>query len=108
MQLHDNFEWHENKAKKNLKKHSVSFEEAAHVLADEEGDIYHVEEFDDDHSDEEDRYVTTGSHPDDRSIVLRVSWTEVSTKQAKITRIISCRVATTAERTRYAKEIGGN
>jgi uncharacterized protein len=107
MQLHVHFEWDENKAKKNLKKHMVSFEDAAYVLADEEGDVYQIDEFDDDHSDEEDRYVTTASYPDDRSIVLRISWTDASTKRHKITRIISCRPATAAERARYAKEISG-
>jgi uncharacterized DUF497 family protein len=105
MQLHQHFEWDENKAEKNLKKHKVSFEDAAYVLADENADKYHIEEFDEDHSDEEDRYITTGSHPDDRSIILRISWKDASTQRTKITRIISCRAATTAERTRYAKEI---
>ena len=89
MRLHDHFEWEEDKARKNLKKHRVSFDDAALVLADEEGDSFHVEEYDSEHSIEEDRYVTTASHPDDRNIVLIVSWTERSTEDAKITRIIS-------------------
>jgi Ribonuclease toxin, BrnT, of type II toxin-antitoxin system len=63
MMLHDNFEWDENKAAKNLRKHRVSFDDAALVLADEEGDAFHVEEYDDEHSSAEDRYVTTASHP---------------------------------------------
>ena len=36
MRLHENFEWDEAKAEKNLKKHRVSFGDAALVLADDE------------------------------------------------------------------------
>jgi uncharacterized DUF497 family protein len=107
MRLHDNFEWDEDKARKNVRKHGVSFDDAALVLADEEGDSWHVEEYDSEHSSSEDRYVTTASHPTDRSIVLIVAWTDRSTETAKITHIISARAATRAERNRYVKEIGG-
>ena len=60
MILHENFEWDENKAERNLKKHKVAFADAAYVLADEDGDVYHVEEFDEEHSDDEDRYANGG------------------------------------------------
>ena len=105
MMLHDHFEWDEDKAEKNLKKHRVSFDDAAYVLADEEGDVNHIEEYDQAHSSVEDRYLTTASHPDDRSIVLRISWKDASIRQTKITRIISARVATRAESENYANEI---
>ena len=100
--LHENFEWDEDKAQRNLKKHGVSFDDAALVLSDENGDRFHVEEYDPEHSTGEDRYVTTASHPDDRSIVLVIAWTDRSTERAKVTR-----AATAAERRRYAKEISG-
>jgi uncharacterized DUF497 family protein len=108
MRWHREFEWDEAKAQLNLRKHRVSFDDAGRVLGDEEADTYHVEEFDEEHSDEEDRYVTTASHPDDRQIVLRIAWTERAETQAKnpITRILSARLATTRERKTYAKEIG--
>jgi uncharacterized DUF497 family protein len=105
MMFHESFEWDEEKAQRNLKKHGVSFDDAALVLADEQADKFHNEEFDPQHSSGEDRYVTMASHPDDRKIVLLISWTDRSTEHAKITRIISARVATPAERKRYAKEI---
>jgi uncharacterized DUF497 family protein len=105
MLLHENFEWDEDKARRNLKKHGVSFDDAALVLSDDQGDIFHVEEYDRQHSMDEDRYVTTASHPDDRRIVVLIAWTDRSTERAKITRIISARAATPAERRRYAKEI---
>src|SRR5262245_15367495 len=85
MRLHDNFEWDEDKAAKNLKKHGVSFDDAALILSDEDGDTFHVEEYDEDHSNAEERYVTTASHPDDRSIVLVITWTDRSTEDAKVT-----------------------
>src|SRR5262249_48826279 len=98
MMLHDNFEWDEAKAHKNLKKHGVSFDDAALVLSDEDGDTFHVEEYDGEHSTGEDRYVTTASHPDDRSIVLVIAWTDRSTDTARVTRIISARAAKPGER----------
>jgi uncharacterized DUF497 family protein len=107
MRLHDNFEWDEEKAQKNLKKHGISFDDAALVLADQEGETFHVEEYDGEHSSVEDRYVTTASHPDDRGIVLIISWTDRSTEDAKVTRIISARAAKPIERRRYVKEISG-
>src|SRR5205809_1429309 len=107
MMLHENFEWDRDKAKKNLKKRGVSFDDAALVLSDEHGDASHVEEYDGEHSTGEDRYVTTASHPDDRRIVLIIAWTDRSTERARVTRIISARVATPAERKRYVKEISG-
>ncbi len=107
MRLHENFEWDEDKAAKNLKKHGVSFDDAALVLSDEDGDTYHVEEYDSEHSTEEDRYVTTAAHPDDRAIILLIAWTDRSTEHARFTRIISARVATPTDRRKYAKEIGG-
>ena len=106
MRLHENFEWDEDKAEKNFKKHGVSFDDAALVLSDEDGDTFHVEEHDDRHT-EEDRYVTTASYPDDRGIVLVIAWTDRSTEDAKITRIISARAAKPSERKRYVKELSG-
>ena len=105
MQFHENFEWDQGKAAKNLKKHRVSLEDAAYVLSDQEADVYHIEEYDEKHSADEDRYLTTASHPDDRSIVLRIAWADASTRRHKITRIISARAATPAEAAQYAKEI---
>jgi uncharacterized protein len=105
MRLRENFEWDETKSRRNVKKHGASFDDAALVLADEEGDVFHVEEYDGPHSAGEDRYVTTASHPDDRNIVMVIAWTDRSTSRDKVTRIISARAATRAERRRYGEEI---
>lgn len=106
MRLHENFEWDAAKAARNLDKHRVSFDDAARVLADDEGDCYHVEELDQEHSGDEDRYVTTASLPDDRSIVMRIVWTDRSTDEQRLTRIVSARLATSRERKNYGNEIG--
>ncbi len=54
------FEWDEEKARANLKKHGVSFEEASMVFAD----TLSVTISDPLHSDDEDRLVTVGATPD--------------------------------------------
>jgi uncharacterized DUF497 family protein len=89
----------------NLKKHSVSFDDAATVLLDENGEHFHVEEYDDRHSTDEDRWVTTASHPVDRRIVIRVAWSEAIDADGPYTRIISARAATARERKVYEAEI---
>jgi uncharacterized DUF497 family protein len=107
MRRHEDFEWDSEKGRINRRKHRVSFEEGAAVLHDLQADRFHLEEFDDEHDSDEDRYVTFGSHPDDRSIILRIVWTDRSTASRRITRIISARAATKKERRRYAQELGG-
>ena len=44
MRRHGEFEWDPKKAAANYKKHGVTFDDAAVVLGDDEGDVYHVEE----------------------------------------------------------------
>ena len=76
MRYHEFFEWDGEKAETNERKHRVTFEDAAAVLADDEADRYHVERYDDEHSMGEDRYITIASHPARRSVVLSISWTQ--------------------------------
>ena len=105
MRLHERFEWDATKARHNLRNHRVSFDDAATVLADERGSDLHVEEFDAAHSWAEERWITTGSHPADRIIVLRIAWAERADTSGHLTRIISARPATAAERRLYEREI---
>ena len=51
-----NFEWDPIKAKKNWQKHRVSFERAAEVFLDPHA----VSIFDEDHSSDEERWITMG------------------------------------------------
>jgi uncharacterized protein len=105
MRLHWRFEWDRRKAKVNIRNHGVSLDDAATVLAQEDAEMYLIEEYDDEHSDEEDRYRTIGSHPQDRGIILCISWTQRETEEEAVTRIISARAATPSERKRYSREI---
>ena len=50
------FEWDENKNITNIKKHGISFEEAAYVFAD----IDIISLFDEEHSHTEDRWISIG------------------------------------------------
>ncbi len=87
------FEWDKDKAKTNLNKHGVTFEEASSIF----GDPLALTIPDPQHSVEEDRFVTLGeSH---RNRLLVVVYTD---REDKI-RIISARVATRQERKNYEK-----
>jgi uncharacterized DUF497 family protein len=107
MRFHDEFEWDSKKATQNRRDHQITFDFAAEVLADDEGDVYLVEEHDDDHSEREERYTTIGSHPRNRRIVLRITWTERRSGERRITRIISARRASRNERKQYDQQISG-
>lgn len=85
------FEWDPAKASSNLRKHGVSFSEAAASLLDPAA----VTVFDPDYSVAEDRFVTIGLTAADRLIV--VGYTE---RESKI-RIIFARRATARERLDY-------
>lgn len=88
------FEWNENKANENLKKHGVSFDEAKTVF----NDPFSVTIYDPDHSIDEDRYIDIGLSSKGRLIV--VSYLE---QDGKI-RIISSRKATKKEKRDYEKK----
>ncbi len=108
MKYHDQFECDPKKAKSNIKKHQgATFDDAAGVLGDDWADIYDDEVYDDANSVDEDRIITTGSHPDDRRVILKISWTSRSTDEGPITRIISARLVTPHESNRYVKKIRG-
>jgi len=85
------FEWDPEKAKRNLRKHGVSFRDAAEVF----GDPLSLTYDDPDHSSEEQRYLTIGTTFDGR--LLMVSHTD----RVRAIRIVSARKATRQERTRY-------
>ena len=85
------FEWDEEKDLYNQRKHGVGFDEAKSVFNDPRS----ITIADEQHSDEEDRYIDIGISSRGRLIV--VSYTE---RGANI-RIISCRKATKTERKTY-------
>jgi uncharacterized DUF497 family protein len=88
------FEWDEEKAKANVSKHGVSFDEAKTVF----DDLLYVDFFDPDHSDDEERYIIVGHS--ERNRLLVVSYTE----RGRRTRLISAREATRQEQDAYEEE----
>jgi uncharacterized protein len=87
------FEWDSDKAVSNQKKHRIAFDEAKTIF----GDPNELTIYDEDHSAEEDRYISLGRSSRGRLIV--VSYTE---RDDRI-RIISARPANRRERNEYEK-----
>ncbi|GJQ34144.1 MAG: hypothetical protein JETCAE01_01540 [Anaerolineaceae bacterium] len=85
------FEWDDEKAECNLKKHGVSFDEAATIFNDP--NIATI--LDPDHSEHEERFVSIGS-----SVIARLL-TVIHTFRKTRIRLISARKATKAEKKRY-------
>ena len=85
------FEWDDEKASSNLRKHGVSFEEAATAF----GDPLSLTIADPEHSDEEERFVLLGTSALNRLMVV------VHTEAEDNIRIISARLATPRERRNY-------
>ncbi len=85
-------EWDPVKARANLAKHGVSFEEASALLS---GDADALEIFDVEHSREEDRFIAIGSAA--RGILVVV----YAVAEDDGIRVVSARKATRRERERY-------
>ena len=87
------FEWNDEKAKVNLKKHDVDFQEASTVF----DDPMFITLLDEEHSTDEERYITIGLSSKQR--LLMVAHTERGNK----IRIISARKVTQNEENFYAE-----
>jgi uncharacterized DUF497 family protein len=90
------YEWNPKKAKANLHRHRVSFEEAATVFLDPLAVTYP----DPHHSEDEDREITIG-HSAKRGVVFLSH-----TQRGDRIRIISARKVTRRERKQYEESIG--
>ena len=88
------YEWDQDKAKINLRKHQVSFQEGATVF----NDPLVATQLDPDHSRDEQRFIAIGRSV--RGQVLVVVFTERGNK----IRLISCRKATPRERKVYEED----
>ena len=88
------FEWNDEKAAINFRKHGVGFEEAVTIF----DDSLMVTEADAFHSDEEDRYVSIGLSVQGRILVV------VYTERIRIIRIISARQPTSREKYSYEND----
>jgi len=85
------FEWDSSKARQNLLKHGVSFEEASTVFAD----LLSVTILDPDHSIVEERWVTIGQSSSRQLLVV------VHIEHGGMIRLVSARPATPGERRKY-------
>jgi uncharacterized DUF497 family protein len=90
------FTWDENKNKKNIVSHKISFEEAKTVFFDPNAKVI----YDPDHSKDEDRFIILGLSKLLNILVVCHCYKE----NEKLIRIISARKATSKERKQY----GGN
>lgn len=88
------FEWDDAKAKANLTKHGVAFDEALSVFADPLARIFD----DPDHSEDETRELIIGFSTKPRLLVVGF------TERAGRVRLIHARRATRAERKRHEEE----
>ena len=89
------FEWDPKKAKANLKKHEISFEDAMTVFADPLARIFDDAE----HSGEERREIIIGTTP--RRDMILVSFTAIEDR----VRILSARKVTRRERKDYEENV---
>lgn len=93
------FEWDPDKARQNVRKHGVTFERAATVFLDPEA----LSLFDDEHSREEDRWITLGLDRGGTLLVVYHTYREETETSARI-RIISARKATRREAKQYGRK----
>lgn len=90
------FEWDPAKAKSNIQKHGVTFEEAATVMRDPRA----MNMYDPDHSESEDRWITLGISSSGRLLVVCHTFNEMPGTSVTI-RIYSARRATSTEINNY-------
>jgi uncharacterized DUF497 family protein len=93
------FEWDDAKAESNLRKHGVAFPEAMSVLADPLART----RYDEDHSEQEERWVSLGRSAQHRLLVVVHTFTPTGPNTAMV-RLISARPATPSERKQYEDE----
>jgi len=87
------FVWNSEKYQQNYQKHNITFEEAATVIVDPYTEYY----IDDEHSDDEDRFIAIGYSGRLRLLVV----CHCLRDNDSIFRLISARKATNAERESY-------
>jgi len=90
------FDWNPRKAESNLAKHGVSFDEAMTVF--EDADALTI--FDEDHSDDEDRWITLGESAAGKLLLVVHTHVDIAEDMALI-RVISARPPTRKETGQY-------
>lgn len=94
--MHYRFEWNDAKARANVAKHGVTFEEAKTVFTDR----WAIERYDREHSMREDRLLITGMSDHNRLVIVAFTLRDHET-----IRIISTRRAKREEEQAYEKNL---
>jgi len=89
------FEWDPDKNKKNNRKHRVDFSEAETVFEDDRA----IEMFDEEHSDDEDRFIIIGLSTKERELMVCHCYRN----GGEVVRIVSARKATRSEKELYER-----
>jgi uncharacterized protein len=87
------FEWDPEKARENLRKHGISFDEASTTFYDPLSATFD----DPDHSEGEHRLITVGLSSQNRLLVI------AHTERGNVVRIINARLATAHERRKHER-----
>jgi uncharacterized protein len=93
------FEWDPIKAKKNLKDHGIAFERAATVFLDAAA----LSIYDEEHSENEDRWITLGIDRTGTLLVVSHTYRKETESSARI-RLISAFKATKKEAKQYGRK----
>ena len=93
------FEWDPAKARQNTRKHRITFERGATVFLDPNA----LSLFDDQHSEEEERWITLGLDETGVLLVLSHTYHEETENSARV-RLISARKATKNEKKQYQRK----
>ena len=91
-----NFEWDPGKARENLRKHGIAFDRAGEIIVDPLA----VTVRDDEHSEDEERWVTIGKDRHGSILLLIHTFSEITAEECRI-RIISARKANKRETRQY-------
>jgi len=91
------FEWDKKKESINIQKHGVTFEQAAYVFSDK----YALSRYDDEHSEDEDRWILLGKSLQNTLLVVVHTFRDKNGEE--VTRIISARKATRKEQESYQR-----
>lgn len=94
------FEWDHSKEKANREKHKVAFTDAAYIFADK----YILNSFDEEHSGDEDRWVSIGQTQNGEMLTVVHTYRKI--EGAERIRIISARKTTKKERQQYLARRG--
>ena len=92
------FEWDPAKARQNTRKHRVTFERGATVFLDPNA----LSLFDEQHSEEEERWITLGLDQTGALLVISHTYHEEAGNSARV-RLISARKATQNETKQYQR-----